>query len=303
VGGTPAQGDPTRAPDITTNSWACPPEEGCNVASLQQGVEAQRAAGIMFVAAAENGGPACSTIIDPPSFYDATFTIGAHNASTNVIAGFSSRGPVLADSSNRMKPDITAPGVSVRSSLPGDTYGPLSGTSMATPHVAGAVALLWSARPVLRHNIAATEEVLEKTAFHVSSTTCSPAGGYPNNTYGWGRLDIKAAYDQVLVSVDPGSDIPSAHDIWLGPAAPNPGHRSTLLRFRLESAASVDLAIFSIGGERRRTLLRGDATAGDHSLRWEGLDDAGRALPAGMYMVRLQSGGEVTSRKMIWLGH
>jgi subtilisin family serine protease len=301
IGGTPAQGDPTRAPDITTNSWACPPDEGCNTASLQQGVEAQRAAGIMFVAAAENGGPSCSTISDPPSFYDATFTVGAHSASTNLIASFSSRGPVTADGSNRIKPDLTAPGVSVRSCIPGNTYATFSGTSMATPHVAGAIALLWSARPGLRHNIAATEEVLDNTAVHVSSTVCSPGGGYPNNTFGWGRIDVKAAYDQLVASVLP-DDVPAAHNIWLGPALPNPGHRSTLLRFRLDSATHVDLAIFSIGGERRRTLLRGEATAGDHALRWEGLDDAGRALPAGMYLVRLESAGAVASRKMIWLG-
>ena len=74
VGGTPAQGDPTKAPDITTNSWGCPPSEGCGPATLQAAIEAQRAAGIMFVAAAGNSGPACSTVSDPPGIYDAAYT-------------------------------------------------------------------------------------------------------------------------------------------------------------------------------------------------------------------------------------
>ena len=56
VGGTPAQGDPSKAPDITINSWGCPPSEGCSQATLKAAVEAQRAAGIMMVVAAGNDG-------------------------------------------------------------------------------------------------------------------------------------------------------------------------------------------------------------------------------------------------------
>src|SRR5262249_13527964 len=94
VNGTPAQGNPALAPDITTNSWTCPPPEGCSPDSLKQAVEAQRAAEILMVVAAGNGGPNCSTVIDPPSIYDASYSIGAYNYSTNIIANFSSRGPV-----------------------------------------------------------------------------------------------------------------------------------------------------------------------------------------------------------------
>jgi hypothetical protein len=49
VNGTPAQGDPTKAPDVTTNSWTCPPSQGCSNDTLQSAVEAQAAAGIMMV--------------------------------------------------------------------------------------------------------------------------------------------------------------------------------------------------------------------------------------------------------------
>jgi subtilisin family serine protease len=194
IGGTPAQGDPAKAPDITTNSWGCPPSEGCSPASLQTAVEAQRAAGIMMVVAAGNSGSSCSTVTDPPSFYAASYTVGAFSASTGTIASFSSRGPATIDGSNRLKPDISAPGVSVRSAVRGGGYSSFSGTSMATPHTAGAVALLWSARPAYRHQIQQTIDLLNQAAVDVSSTACS-SSGVPNNVYGWGRLDIKAAVD------------------------------------------------------------------------------------------------------------
>ena len=83
--------------------------------TLQAGVEAQRAAGIEMVCAAENSGPSCSTVIDPPAIYDASYTVGALNTGTDTIASFSSRGPVTSDGSMRLKPDIRAPGTNTRS--------------------------------------------------------------------------------------------------------------------------------------------------------------------------------------------
>jgi subtilisin family serine protease len=202
AGGSTSQGDPTKAPDITTNSWTCPPSEGCSPGTLQSAVESQRAAGIMMVVAAGNSGSACSTVSDPPSFYDASYTAGAFDSSTGTIASFSSRGPVTIDGSNRRKPDITAPGVSVRSSVRGGGYASFSGTSMATPHTAGAVALLWSAHPELRHQISDTENILDDAAVDVVTTSCG-GSGVPNNVYGFGRLDIKVAVDLAAASISP----------------------------------------------------------------------------------------------------
>jgi serine protease AprX len=192
IGG--GQGDPTKAPDITTNSWGCPPSEGCSVTSLQAAVEAQAAAGIMMVVAAGNAGSACSTVVDPPSFYAASYTVGALNTGTDTIAGFSSRGPVTIDGSNRIKPDITAPGTGTRSATNScdSCYATASGTSMATPHIAGAMALLWSAIPSLQNQIDASRTALDNAAHFISSTQCGTAGP-PNNVYGWGRVDIFAA--------------------------------------------------------------------------------------------------------------
>lgn len=200
VGGTPAQGDPSKAPDVTNNSWTCPPREGCSWSTLQAAVEAQRAAGIMTVVSAGNGGSACSTVSDPPSIYAAVYTVGALNAGADTIASLSSRGPVTEDGSNRRKPDLTAPGISVRSCIPNGGYGTKGGTSMAAPHVAGAVALLWSAVPALKNQIEATEQLLNDNAFHINSTACD-SSGWPNNIYGYGRLDVKAAVDAALASV------------------------------------------------------------------------------------------------------
>jgi subtilisin family serine protease len=194
VNGTPAQGDPAKAPDLTTNSWSCPPSEGCSVDSLRAAVEAQRAAGIMTIVAAGNSGPGCSTVKDPPGVYDASYTVGAFTTSTGLLANFSSRGLVSIDGSQRVKPDITAPGVGVRSAVRSGSYGSLQGTSMATPHVAGAVAILWSAFPYLRGQVDLTEQLLNDSAVRVNTTLCSSTS-IPNSLYGYGRLDVKAAFD------------------------------------------------------------------------------------------------------------
>jgi serine protease AprX len=190
-GGDP---DPTKAPDITNNSWECPPSEGCSANTLQAAVEAQAAAGIMMVSAAQNSGPGCSTVQNPPGIYEATYSAGALNTGTDTIASFSSRGPVTADGSNRIKPDIAAPGTNTRSATnSGDNdYTTASGTSMATPHIAGAMALLWNAMPSLRHQLTQSRDTLNNAAVHISSTLCGDAGP-PNNVYGWGRVDILAA--------------------------------------------------------------------------------------------------------------
>ena len=199
VNGTPAQGDPSLAPDVTNNSWSCPDYEGCAANTLLAAVQAQRAAGILTVAAATNDGPSCSSIAEPIALYDEVYTVGALNTGTDSIASFSSRGPVLSDGSGRRKPDIAAPGTSVRSSLPGGGYGWMSGTSMATPHVAGAVALLWSAHPAYKNQITLTEQLLNASAVHIDSTACG-SSDWPNNTYGYGRLDVLAAVMRVITA-------------------------------------------------------------------------------------------------------
>jgi subtilisin family serine protease len=205
VGGTSAQGNPDRAPDISTNSWSCPTSEGCSPNTLLAAIEAQRAAGIFMVVAAGNSGPTCGSVTDPPGIYDDVYTAGALSTGSDIAASFSSRGPVGVDGSLRVKPDLAAPGTNTRSSVntSNSAYAKLSGTSMATPHIAGAVALLWCAVPSLKNDVAATEQILNESAVPLSSTDGCGATGIPNDTYGNGRLDVKAAVDYALLETTP----------------------------------------------------------------------------------------------------
>jgi subtilisin family serine protease len=204
VGGNPGQGDPSLAPDVTVNSWTCPPSEGCAPGTLLAAAQAQRAAGIVSEMSAGNSGPNCSTVQDPPAIYDEVFSTGALNTSTDTLASFSSRGPVTVDGSNRVKPDIAAPGTNTRSAtnVSDSDYGTASGTSMAGPHVAGGIALLLSAVPGLIGNVDEVEARMGRTAFRISTASCgSTPGVFPNNLFGNGRLDALCAAHDVLSNV------------------------------------------------------------------------------------------------------
>jgi subtilisin family serine protease len=196
-GGDPlAAGDPARGADILNNSWGCPPLEGCDAAALQPAAAAHQAAGVFVVASAGNDGPSCGSLCDPLAIYEDVFTVGASD-SGDQVADFSSRGPV-EDGTGRVGPDLLAPGVEVLSALPGSTYGPESGTSMAGPHVAGTVALLWAAQPRLRGDVARTRQILRETARPYTGAVTACAGGGRAAVVGQGLLDAYAAVQAAL---------------------------------------------------------------------------------------------------------
>ncbi len=165
-----------------------------------------RQLGIIPVFASGNSGPGAGTAGTPGNF-PIVIGVGATNESDN-IASFSSRGPAPnqnpwndpqywpRDDWNLIKPNISAPGEGVTSSVPGGGFETWDGTSMATPHVAGVIALMLSLNPTL--DFETVYDIL------LNSADQPPQGGsYPNNDYGWGRVN---AYQAVLNT--PGLDAP-----------------------------------------------------------------------------------------------
>lgn len=201
-GGDPFKdGDPSQAAHVLNNSWGCPTLEGCDPNALLYAANNLRDAGIFVVVSTGNDGPNCETIESPLSLYDSVFSVGAIDQFGN-MADFSSRGPVMVDGSGRIKPDIVAPGVNILSSTPEGTYAEFSGTSMAGPHIAGVVALIWSAQPNLIGDIDATEKLIEDTAQPYNGAIPAPcgSGGKSSNVYGFGVVDVYKAVKQALIN-------------------------------------------------------------------------------------------------------
>ncbi len=176
-------GDPGLAPDVVNASWSGPPYSPIFV----QDVNALRAAGIIPVFAAGNAGPFTGTVGSPASFTD-TLAIAASD-DRDEIAWFSSRGP--SPLTSQPKPTLAAPGAAVASARPNNQYGLSSGTSMAAPHTAGAIALLLSANPALTP--AQVTRILTRAAVPLGSPM-------PNLDSGWGRLDAYAAVSQQVAT-------------------------------------------------------------------------------------------------------
>jgi len=193
-------GDPGRGANVLNNSWGCPPVEGCDPGALLYAVRALRTAGVFVVASAGNTGTrGCGSVSDPIALYAEVFSVGAVDQGENLVS-FSSLGPVTADGSGRTKPDILAPGAGVVSAYPGKSYDAASGTSMAGPHVAGVVALMWSANPKLIGDIEQTEEILRRTAqpYKGYFPDCVTGRGTPNDAAGYGIVDAYAAVKAAL---------------------------------------------------------------------------------------------------------
>lgn len=221
---------PDLAPDVINNSWYCAESEGCDnedvIAIMRTAVSNLKSAGVFVVVSNGNFGASCATTSAPPAYFPESFSVGA-TRSDDTLAAFSSVGPAIYLADTLLKPDVSAPGQGVRSSVgrnnDSGTYGYsfFSGTSMAGPHVAGAVALILSAAPSLSGEVETLEQIIRESAKPMyAETECLGYSGLdrPNNRYGWGRIDVAAAVAlaQILSSSDASS--PSPFSLFPNPA-------------------------------------------------------------------------------------
>ncbi len=213
------------------------------------------------------------------------------------IASFSSLGP---SADGRLKPEITAPGHKVISALstaipveetegivaPGGKHQMFSGTSMSTPVVSGAIALYLQMNPT-----ATAAEVL--TAIQDHATTDSFTGTVPNNTWGYGKLDILAVMTAGLNPTNTQDDVvPGVFSLHAN--YPNPFNPTTLVAFDLPAPGLTSLEVYNVLGQRVALLYDGDfLAAGRHEVSF----DAAR-LPSGVYLYRLASETQSQTRRM-----
>lgn len=171
-------------PHVINNSWGS--TWPSNAPLLEDVSKAWAASGQFAVFSNGNEGPKCKTSTSPGSRI-VNYSVGNYTKK-HTIAGTSSRG---TGQDGAIKPDISAPGTAVRSSFTGGRYATGNGTSMAAPHVAGAVALLWSARPDLRGDVEVTRALLDGSAVNTDDTSCGGTAAH-NNVFGEGRLNAQA---------------------------------------------------------------------------------------------------------------
>jgi len=259
--------------------------------------EKLREFGIVTIFATGNDGPEPGTA-DTPSNYPNVIGVGAVDPHGQV-ADFSSRGdaPQIEPWSFSdtwfnpnwlfRKPDLTAPGVEIRSCAPGGGFRRLSGTSMATPHVAGTVALLLQRDPTLT----------PRQIYNVLIGTARPHEPNKHNTaYGWGQIN---AWD-ALRSVVYGTAIDERPDLRGLSLSAVPYGSGQSLRFALPRTGAVDLKVYNVAGQCVRTLVSGATLAeGPREMIWDGRDDAGRPTTSGVYFARLTSLGRSVATKFV----
>ncbi|TAK64142.1 S8 family serine peptidase [Methylobacter sp.] len=182
--GNPATVD---APQVVNNSWSYG-FPGCNLA-FQPDLQAFVSAGIVPVFAAGNYGPGGSTSVSPANYPEA-FAVGATNNLDQLIA-YSGKGPSACGEASTVYPELVAPGINISTTDLFGFYTSQSGTSVAAPHVAGGLALLLSAYPELT-------AAQQRDALLLSAVDLGTPG--PDNSFGYGRLDLPAAYDWVVLN-------------------------------------------------------------------------------------------------------
>lgn len=221
-----ANPDPNKRPHVVNNSWG---DCGLTYDNWYQGVvDSWRSAGIYPVFSNGNAGncsydspPGCNTVGNPGRYGNVT-GVGSSGNNNGQYATHSNWGPTdNADTINpsgypNLKPQVVAPGVDIRSSVPtsNTSYeGGWSGTSMSAPHVTGLVALILQAAPCLAHvanGHVVAETIIQQTAVaipYASGCGGEGPGNVPNNATGWGEIDALAAVNAASTTCGPSGTI------------------------------------------------------------------------------------------------
>ena len=256
------------APKVVSNSWGT---SGSNTAFWQASRNLQ-VLGVHQGYGVGASGPDSGTVSAPASYPHLIGTGGTDVS--DVLASFSSRGPspsfgAMESSvnyldpnwaSSRRKPDLSSPGINIRSSFNNGGYISMSGSSMATPHVPGVIALMLQKNPNLT----------DRQIWQILTSTCdtfSFGGPYPNQAYGWGRLN---AYRAVMATPPSGvgeAAVSSPVTFFPFSVRPNP-----FVRYTVVPGHSFErFSLFDISG-RRVGVYRGDRV--------------GEGLRAGVYFIR-----------------
>lgn len=206
-------------PDVINNSWGSPPGKfnvsSCFTSAYLNIFTTMQNAGVAIVFSSGNEGPDSLTVSFPAVVANdlvMPFSVGAVNAKISgfPVTSFSGSGPSVCLPNNEplgIKPEVVAPGQEIRSAINGNAYGSLSGTSMAAPHVTGAILLLKEAYP----NVSPIKIV---QALYESASDLGVIG--EDNKYGRGLIDVKAAFDLLRSQgLIPSQPIKSPQDVTL----------------------------------------------------------------------------------------
>ncbi|MEN8207825.1 MAG: S8 family peptidase [Candidatus Fermentibacteria bacterium] len=275
--------------------------------SWRESEENVLAAGICHSIAAGNEGGNISTYGDirtpgdcpPPWIHpdqttsgglSAVVTVGATDNADN-IASFSSVGYSTwmfdapwfdyndtSPNNGLIDPDISGPGVDIVScNLTASGYTTMSGTSMATPHLAGCMALVLSANPSL--SPAVVDSILEVTALDLGASG-------KDNVYGSGRVDVyQAVLAALSVPIAGGSAGESASQLLIAPAGPNPAFSSVLFDLYTGTSSDVEITVYDVGGRVIDTIHSGELAGGNHSFTC-GIPET---MNCGIYFMRAET--------------
>jgi len=230
----------------------------------------------------------------------------ASASSTGQLAVFSSRGPRR---DGVLKPDLTAPGVMIASTrsaaaffesseiVPGGAHVVMQGTSMATPMVTGAAALL-----LARPGWGASGPTRLRDQLRAAARADGFTGSVPNNNWGYGKLDLLAAMSMTPTAVEgPATSVAPGARFTLSNAAPNPFNPNTAATLDLARPSRVLVRIHGPAGALVRTLVRATLPAGRNRLSWDGRDERGVAVASGIYYVTATVEGEAVTKKVTLL--